>query len=477
MSEKIYTLLLSLYPSSFRQEYGEEALQLARDRIRDERGAWRKLRLWVDLLLDLAISAPRQHFRTQPALAAAPPQGAVSGVPSFRLLEDEPMRFGTVVVAGLLAVGALGMVLILLNRTGGYRPGVGTGAKSESGAVRWSPSPSIAGMPQGDSDAEAMGAGGSRSQAGSTRGQSAGSVLVRVEAAERQRVIDAVTQNLREHYFDSGEGRKIADGLLVHAQHGDYDAMTEGGAFAEAVTRQLRDVSQNMDLVVVYSASVLPSGPPPGAAERYRAALLQSNCTFEKVEVLVHNIGYVKLNSFPDASICRETAAAEMARLNGADAVIFDLRDNGGGYGSMVSLLAGYLFTRPTYIYSPRENPSAQSWTQSPVAGNRLGDKPVYVLISGATASAAEQFCYNLKMLKRATLVGETTRGSAHAGVFHRIDDHFGMGIPEVQVKNPYGKNDWEGVGVEPDVKVNAADALETAEKLAQFGRVTGPRR
>ena len=468
MSEKIYTLLLRFYPSRFRQEYGKEALQLVRDRMRDERGAWRRLRLWVDLLADLAISAPRQHFRTQPALAAAPPQGSVSGVPSFRILEEEPIRFGTLVVAGLLAVGALGMVLILLNRSGGYRRRVGTAAASQSGAVRWSPSPSVAGMPQGDSDAEAIGAGGSRPQAGSASGQSAGSVLFQVEAAERQRVIDAVTENLREHYFDSGEGRKIADAVQVHAQHGDYDAMTEGGAFAEALTRQMRDVSQNMDLVVAYSARALPNGPPPGAEERYRSAILQSNCTFEKVEVLAHNIGYVKLNSFPDASICRETAVAEMARLNGAAAVIFDLRDNGGGYGSMVSLLAGYLFTRPTYIYSPRESSSAQSWTLSPVAGNRLADKPVYVLTSGATASAAEQFCYNLKMLKRATLVGETTRGSAHAGVFHRIDDHFGMGIPEVQAKNPYGKNDWEGVGVEPDVKVNAADALETAEKLAE---------
>ena len=70
-------------------------------------------------------------------------------------------------------------------------------------------------------------------------------------------------------------------------------------------------------------------------------------------------------------------------------------------------------------------------------------------------------------MLHRATQVGETTQGSAHAGVFHRIDDHFGMGIPEVKVVNPYRKSDWEGVGVEPDVKVKAADALTTAEQLA----------
>jgi C-terminal processing protease CtpA/Prc len=71
-------------------------------------------------------------------------------------------------------------------------------------------------------------------------------------------------------------------------------------------------------------------------------------------------------------------------------------------------------------------------------------------------------------MLKRVTLVGETTRGSTHAGVFYRIDDHFGMGIPEVRAINPFSKVDWEGIGVEPDVKVNAAEALETAQKLAQ---------
>lgn len=71
-------------------------------------------------------------------------------------------------------------------------------------------------------------------------------------------------------------------------------------------------------------------------------------------------------------------------------------------------------------------------------------------------------------MLRRATIVGETTRGGAHAGVFHRIDDHFGMGIPEERIVNPFGKTDWEGVGVEPDVKVKSADALDTALKLAE---------
>jgi C-terminal processing protease CtpA/Prc len=144
------------------------------------------------------------------------------------------------------------------------------------------------------------------------------------------------------------------------------------------------------------------------------------------------------------------------------------MRDNRGGEPDMVALMAAYLFDHPEYWYNPRENTTQQSWTLSPVPGNRLADKPVYVLTSTRTFSGAEQFCYDLKMLKRATLVGETTGGGAHSGVFHRIDDHFGIGIPETKPINPFSKTDWAETGVEPDVKVKAADALETAEKLAE---------
>jgi C-terminal processing protease CtpA/Prc len=133
----------------------------------------------------------------------------------------------------------------------------------------------------------------------------------------------------------------------------------------------------------------------------------------------------------------------------------------------MVAFIAAYLFDHPEYFYNPRENTTEQSWTHSPVPGNNLADKPVYLPTSGSTWSGAEQFTYDLKMLKRATLVGETTRGGAHAGVFHRIDDHFGSGIPEVKAINPFSKNDWEGTGVAPDVQVPAADALTAARKLA----------
>ncbi len=294
---------------------------------------------------------------------------------------------------------------------------------------------------------------------------------VKLDAAERHRVLGRAIVNLKQYYFDRGVAQKTADELLAHEKAGDDDAALDVQAFADLLTNQMRDASHDMHLEMFYSRDLLPEHPPdetPESLARYRIAMEQQHCMFRKVEILPRNIGYLKLDFFPDTSVCKATATAAMASLNHADAIIFDLRDNVGGFEDMVSLIASYLFDHPEYMYSPREAPNEESWTHSPVPGNQLADKPVYVLTSASTWSGAEQFSYDLKMLKRATLVGETTRGGAHSGAFHRIDDHFGMGIPEVKMINPFGKADWEGVGVEPDVKVHAGDALTAAVKQAR---------
>jgi Peptidase family S41 len=293
----------------------------------------------------------------------------------------------------------------------------------------------------------------------------------RLDAAERQRVLDLVIANIRQYYFDRKVAQKTADALLAHERSGDYRTVTDGGAFADLLTRQMRDASHNMDLMMVYSQDKLPERPPAQTPEdlaRYRKFVEQNNCFFKKVEILPHQIGYLKLDWFSEPSICQPMDVSTMASLNNANAIIFDLRDNRGGAPGSTQLFAAYLFDRPEYWYNPREAPTEDSWTRSPVRGNKLADKPVYLLTSSTTWSGAEQFCYNLKILKRATLVGERTAGGAHAGVFHRIDDHFGVAIPQVKSINPFGNADWEGVGVEPDVKVEAANALQTAVKIAE---------
>ena len=106
----------------------------------------------------------------------------------------------------------------------------------------------------------------------------------------------------------------------------------------------------------------------------------------------------------------------------------------------MVALMAAYLIRPSGVLVQPQGEYDTRSWTQSSVPGNRLADKPVYALTSTRTFSGAEQFSYDLKMLKRAILVGETTGGAAHSGVFYRIDDHFGIGFLKPNRSTPSQK-------------------------------------
>jgi len=457
MSERIYACLLRLFPGRFREAYKEEALQLFRDRARDEKGLLRSMRLWLDLVADLAISIPREYRNVQPAFVSASLQQRVEGAPSFLVLGDESPQFGSMILGGVLALVALSMFSVLINHVEerGSRS-FATVQRQSGGGAHVSAAGRALQPPADDREDKARASAAGESQA--------------LDAGERHRVIGAVIANLRQHYVDPEVGRKMAEALLAHEKNGDDDTATDGEAFAGLLTRQMRDVSHDAHLEVIYSRDPLPDltiGPTPEDLARYRKALEQDNCRFKKVEILANNIGYLKLNAFPDPAVCQATATAAMASLNDADAIIFDLRDNHGGEPEMVAMMAAYLFDHPEYWYNPRENTTQHSWTRSPVPGSRLADKPVYILTSARTFSGAEQFCYDLKMLKRATIVGETTGGAAHAGVFHRIDDHFGIGIPETRAINPFSKTDWAETGVEPDVKVKAADALETALKLA----------
>jgi C-terminal processing protease CtpA/Prc len=198
--------------------------------------------------------------------------------------------------------------------------------------------------------------------------------------------------------------------------------------------------------------------------------LEKQNCTFSKVEILDNNIGYIKFGAFPPPDMCGPTVVAAMNFVAHADALIFDLRENHGGDPNMVDFIVSYLFRGSTHINDltdRHDNETHQYWTMPWVLGPRFVDQPVYVLTSNSTFSGGEEFTYDLKTQKRATIVGETTGGGAHPVRPMPAGDHFTIGVPFGRPINPVTKDDWEGKGVEPDVKVSAADALTTAQKLA----------
>ena len=295
-----------------------------------------------------------------------------------------------------------------------------------------------------------------------------------IDGAERSRVIGAALKNLNDYYVDQHLAQKMSDAIQSNDKRGNYDAVTEPSAFADRLTTDLQAISHDRHLRVRYSASKLPPDgqvPTQEQAAEFRKSLERTNCAFERAEVLPHNIGYVKFNAFPDPKICGPTVVAAMSFLAHVDAIIFDLRENGGGDPKMVAFVSSYLFDRPTHLndlYNRRDDFTSQYWTVPFVPGPTLADKPAFVLTSRRTFSAAEEFAYDLKSLKRAIIVGEITGGGAHPVMGRRIDDHFIIGIPFAHAVNPITKTDWEGVGVQPDVAVSGADALTKAEQLAE---------
>jgi hypothetical protein len=170
-------------------------------------------------------------------------------------------------------------------------------------------------------------------------------------------------------------------------------------------------------------------------------------------------------------AVAGETATAAMTFLSSTDAVIFDLRENGGGDPSMVAFLTSYLLgPRAVHLndfYSRPTNETRQSWTLPYVPGRRLTEADVYILTSSRTFSGAEEFTYNLKHLKRATIVGEATRGAAHTVEGRRINANFAIAVPTGRPINPVTKTNWEGVGVKPDVAVSPERALTAAHLMA----------
>jgi C-terminal processing protease CtpA/Prc len=295
-----------------------------------------------------------------------------------------------------------------------------------------------------------------------------------IDAAQRAKVIEATLKQLDDNYVFPDVAKKMRQAIEARMERKEYDAVETGQELAEKLTAHLQEVSKDKHLRVMCSTEKLPA-PPKGEKaapnEQMRQNARKMNGGYRRVERLAGNVGYLEVEGFMHPDIAAEPAAAAMNFLANTDALIIDLRHNGGGGPQSVALLCSYLFDeKPVHLnslYWRKGDRTEEFWTLKEVAGKRYVGKDVYLLTSGRTFSAAEEFAYDLQSLKRVTIVGETTGGGAHPGGMVPLGEHFLAFIPTGRAINPVTKTNWEGTGVKPDVSVSADKALETAHQLA----------
>ena len=298
---------------------------------------------------------------------------------------------------------------------------------------------------------------------------------MQLDAAARKEVVDTLVKRLNEAYVFPEVAAKLEQALRSHET--EYAQITSARQFAEKLTADLRAVSHDKHLGVRYSFQPIPvragddQEPTASEREQIRQQLDGINYGFERVERLPGNIGYIDLRGFAPAEIGGgETVAAAFNFLAHTNALIIDLRKNGGGDPKQVARICSYLFgSEPVHLNDlhwrdGKGERVEEFWTQKDVPGRRYEGKDVYILTSNYTFSGAEEFANNLKTLKRATVIGETTGGGANPGGGNRLSEHFGAFIPTGRAVNPITKTNWEGTGVEPDVKVPADQALHVAQ-------------
>ena len=302
-----------------------------------------------------------------------------------------------------------------------------------------------------------------------------------LDAAQKQAIVDEIATLLNKNYIFADTAKKLEDALRAKLRSGDFDKLNDAREFARAVSGTLLDVGKDKHMGFAYSPEQAADiRRIEGQSEEEKAKVLErqlreaqrDNFGFRKVEWLPGNVGYIDFRYFASPDQAGPAAVAAMNFLAYCDAVIVDLRQNGGGDPAQIQLISSYFFAEPTHLndlyYRTGDTTKTKNyWTLPYVPGPRAVNADLYILTSAYTFSAAEEFTYNMKNLKRATVIGETTGGGAHPTDAMIVGESFILRVPIGRAINPVSKTNWEGTGVAPDIAVPAAEAFGRAYTLA----------
>jgi hypothetical protein len=300
-----------------------------------------------------------------------------------------------------------------------------------------------------------------------------------LDAKMRAEVVKGIGELMVKLYIFPDKAKEMEALITKKLQGGEYDKIDDVEAFAQALTNDLRSVSKDRHIHCEYGPDIVKrirarESQSAEDREKWRQQALREeraeNFGFQEVKLLDGNIGYLDLRGFSGFREAAETGIAAMNFLANADAVIIDLRRNSGGSPEMIQLISSYFLKERTHLNSFEnrgQDTLEQYWSFHSVPGKPMFDTDLYILTNRTTFSAAEEFTYNMKNLKRATIVGETTGGGAHPGGTKIVNDSFLVWVPTGRAVNPITKTNWEVTGIAPDVAVESDKALATARTIA----------
>jgi retinol-binding protein 3 len=296
-----------------------------------------------------------------------------------------------------------------------------------------------------------------------------------LSAEIKKQTIDDLSTLLIERYAYKEVGPKLQQLLQQNLKAGRYEAYHSPLEFSLAVTRDLRSLQPDRHLALNFNPQIQATKPttppqpltPEERAKQASAFNRQMNYGFKSVQFLNGNIGYLKLDYFDSyLEYSRPVADAAMAFFKNSDALIIDLRENGGGSGEMVGYIAGFFFKDRTLTgtsYNRLTDSTEESFVTPQPADKQLTNIDLYILTSKVTVSAAEALAYNLKYLKQAEVIGETSAGAANPGRVTRLNHLFTAFIPNRHGMHIVTGKNWEGTGVPVDIACPAEDALRIA--------------
>ena len=295
---------------------------------------------------------------------------------------------------------------------------------------------------------------------------------IKIDKIIKTEIIDSVTAKVNEIYIFPDVAQKLEKQLKDNLKKGAYDKFNELQPFVEQLKTEFYEIGNDRHLrIFSLSDEFCKRFKSDQEAKDYYENNLGEELTdshgFQRVDILDGNIGYIDLRDFLVTKNEYNVAAAAMTLLSGCDAVIIDLRKNGGGDADAVAFLASYFFKERTRLNDAyiRKTDSVEQYWSFPVPGAEpFYDKDLYVITGYATFSAAEDFAYAMQANKRATIIGERTRGGGHPiEMFFFLDLHVSLDIPNAYSVNSITGTGWEGVGIIPDYEVPFEKSLDFA--------------